>query len=292
MFKTYADLTKLGIVIFVLLSGLAGYAASYASEITFQWPHFISLMAGLYFLSSGSLALNQVQEFKMDAKMPRTSKRPVASGKIKPAAAGIFAVVLLILGAHYLYLAAPLACWLGLVTVALYNGLYVYWWKPKWIFAAIPGALPGALPVTIGYAANSDQILSLDSIYLFLVLFTWQMPHFWALAIRYKGDYEKGGVPTLPTAIGQHTALYHLGLWTFLYLGIAVAAPLFYPASWFYLALVIPLAAKVLQEFILFYRSDGEKKWLSFFMWINVSVLIFQFIPVLDKWNFLLFERH
>ena len=249
-------------------------------------------MAGIYFLSSGSLALNQVQEYKVDAKMARTAKRPVAAGVLKPAAAGIFALCLLILGFYYLAQISTLSLELGLLTVVLYNGLYVYWWKPRWIFAAIPGAIPGALPVTIGYVANSSQIWSLDSIYLFAVLFAWQMPHFWILAIKYRKDYEQGGFPVLPSAIGVNTALYHLGLWTFVYLGIAVAAPIFFPANWFYLALVIPLSAKVLIEFARFFGANAEKRWLSFFMWINVSVLVFMFIPVLDKWNFLLFERH
>lgn len=291
MFKTYSDFTKLGIVIFVLLSGVAGYAASYSSEVPFLWTHALSFLAGLYFLSSGSLALNQVQEYKVDAKMPRTQKRPVASGKIKPAAALIFAICLLFLGCYFLYQTSWLAFVFGLITLVFYNGLYVYWWKPRWIFAAIPGAIPGALPVTIGYVANSTQFLAFDSIYLFLILFAWQMPHFWILAIRYSKDYEQGGFPVLPSAIGVNTALYHLGLWTFLYLGIAAAAPLFFPANWFYLALVLPLCAKVFIEFWRFYKSGGKERWLSFFLWINVSVLIFQFIPVLDKWNFLLFER-
>jgi heme o synthase len=285
--RLYADLTKFGIVIFVVLSGIAGYATSFALEAGFNWNHFLIFLAGLYFLSSGSLALNQVQEYKMDQQMPRTAKRPIASGKIKPAAGGILAFVFLFIGGNLLFQTSFLAGALGLLTVVLYNGVYTYYWKPKMVFAAIPGSIPGALPVTIGYAANSEKIFTTDSIYLFAILFLWQMPHFWALAIKFKDDYGKADVPTLPVALGIERAIYHMGLWTFAYLLVAVAAPIFVHASWIYLALVIPFVVKIAQEFYRFMKSKGEQRWLAFFMWINISVLVFMFVPVLDKWNFL-----
>ncbi len=291
MFKIYADLTKFGIVIFVVLSGVAGYATSFAIERPFDWHHLLHLIGGLFFLSSGSLALNQVQEYKLDQKMPRTAKRPVASGKLTPAAAGILSVTFLIIGSDLLFQCSELSAYLGWATVILYNFIYTYWWKPKWIFAAIPGALPGALPVTIGYAANDSQIFNADSIYLFLILFLWQMPHFWALAIRYKDDYQKGGVPTLPAVLGIPKTLFHTGLWTFLYAMIAVASPWFVHASWVYLALVLPFVFKVLQEFYRFYKSDATERWLAFFMWVNLSVLVFLYVPVIDKWSTLLFPH-
>jgi protoheme IX farnesyltransferase len=288
MFKVYSDLTKFGIVIFVVLSGIAGYATSFAIENIFDWQHFLNLVGGLFFLSSGSLALNQVQEYKIDLKMPRTAKRPIPSGRISPAAASILAVAFLLIGSDLLFQCSEIAGVLGWLTVLLYNVVYTYWWKPKWIFAAIPGAIPGALPVTIGYAANDSNLLNLDSVYLFLILFLWQMPHFWALAIRFKDDYQKGGVPTLPAALGIHKTLYHMGLWTFFYVVVAIASPWFVHASWVYMIAVFPFAFKVLQEFYRFFKSNAEKRWLAFFMWVNLSVLIFLFVPVVDKWSFLL----
>ena len=95
MFKTFSQLTKFGIVIFVLLAGVAGYATGFFIETPFDYKHLITFIGGLYFLSSGSLALNQVQEWKLDQKMPRTQNRPIASGKIKPMAGGILAFAML-----------------------------------------------------------------------------------------------------------------------------------------------------------------------------------------------------
>ncbi len=290
-FKTYSDLTKFGIVIFVLLTGLAGYALSFPFERIFEWQHLVILMGGLYFLSSGSLALNQVQEYKLDQQMPRTSKRPVASGKIKPLAAGVFAASYLLIGSTLLERISPLCCLLGWLTVILYNVVYTYWWKPRMVFGAVPGAIPGALPVTIGYAAHTNQIFNPDSIYIFFIMFLWQMPHFWILAIKYKDDYNRGHVPTLPVAVGVERTLAHMGAYLCAYAALVMAAPIFVYAGWFHILFVFPVTAKLLYEFYKFYRSHGEKGWLKFFLWINVSILVYLFVPVLDKWSFVLGGR-
>ncbi len=290
--KLFSELTKLGITIFVVLSAIAGYATGFESEQVFNLIHFLELVGGVFLLSSGSLAMNQVQEYKLDAQMPRTAQRPIASGRIKPMAGGVLAGSFLFSGFYLLFLASPLSMYLGFLIVVLYNGVYTYIWKPKWIYAAVPGAIPGALPVTVGYAAVNPAILSKESIYLFLILFLWQMPHFWALAIKYKDDYRDGGIPTLPVALGMDRTLYQMGMYNFAYVGCAIISPAFYKSSWFYLLLVVPVSAKLLYEFYKFNKTKGQVGWLKFFMWINVSVLVYLIVPVLDKWNFLFIDSN
>lgn len=291
MAKLYADLTKFGIVIFVLMSGLAGYATGFQIERPFDWKHVLLFVAGLYLLSSGSLALNQVQEYKADRLMPRTAKRPIAAGKITPAAGGILAVSFLVAGLHALSLVSSEAAWVGLVSVFLYNGLYTMWWKKSWDYAAVPGAIPGALPVTIGYAAVNPEIFNSESVYLFLIMFLWQMPHFWVLAIRFQKDYAAGGFPVLPASRGLETTLYQIGLYTFVYVGTAMASPWFVQASWVYLLLVLPFCFQVLREYFRYRKSQAER-WFPFFMWTNISMLVFLIVPVLDKWNFLFIKSN
>jgi protoheme IX farnesyltransferase len=285
--KSYSDLTKFGIVVFVLLSGMAGYITSFPVEVAFSWKHVLCFVLGLYGLSSGSLALNQWQEQELDKKMPRTSKRPICSGKMSSAKGFMIASGLLIMGSVFLFITSITAFLVGLVTVVFYNYFYTKQWKPKMIFAAIPGAIPGALPITIGFAANDPNIFKSDSIYLFLIMFFWQMPHFWALALKYKEDYKLGGVPTLPVALGSEKALYHIGIYSFAFVITAIASPWFVTSSWAYLAVVVPLAIKVLLEYFKYFKANGEKGWFSFFMWVNVSMLIFIFAPIFDKWSFL-----
>lgn len=288
MLKTYLDLTKFGIVVFVLLSGIIGYATGYLIEQPFDWRHAVRFILGLYLLSSGSLALNQVQEYKIDQKMPRTKNRPIASGKLKPAAGAIISCFFLYLGLVLLYECNPMAFKVGLVSVFLYNGLYTLYLKRQWIYAAVPGAVPGALPVTIGYAAVNSNIGNPESVYLFLIMFLWQMPHFWVLAMKYKNDYAAGGIPVLPAALGTEKTLQQIGLYTFAYVGVAIFSPWIVHASWMYLLLVLPFAIKVLQEFYLFNRSKGQERWLGFFMWTNISMLVFLIVPVVDKWAFII----
>jgi protoheme IX farnesyltransferase len=282
MLKTYSELVKLGIVIFVLLSGVAGYATSFIVEQPFEPLHLLSLVGGLYFLSAGSLALNQVQEWRQDQKMERTAKRPIASGKVSPRAGLKISLVHLMTGGIFLLNSSLMAFVFGIITVVLYNGFYVYIWKKKWAFGAIPGAIPGALPVTIGYVANDQNWFNSDSIYLFLILFLWQIPHFWVLALKYKEDYAKGEFPVLPVVMGNEKTFGQIIVYTLLYVAVALAAPWFAQTSWAYLALIIPFVFFIIKALISYIKTQGDR-WLGFFLWLNFSMLAFLFVPVLDK---------
>lgn len=284
MLKTYTQLTKFGIVVFVLLSGLAGYLLSFPIGTEFDIKSFLTFFAGMYFISSGSLALNQVQEWEKDQMMPRTASRPIAAGRIKPAAAGILSFIFIAVGAELLFEVSVISAAIGLLIVALYNGFYVYKWKPEWAFGAIPGALPGALPVTMGYAAHTNNIWSPISVYIFLILFIWQMPHFWCLAIRFKDDYSKAGFPVLPAIHGIEKTLYHIRVWVVIYILTAIASVALFQNFWIHIILVLPFSFFVLKYFIRFHKANAQQGWLGFFLWTNFSVLAFLFAPVLDKW--------
>jgi protoheme IX farnesyltransferase len=283
--RLYLDLTKSGIVVFVLLTGLAGFALSHPLFAHWDWTQLVLTLFTLYFFSSGSFAINQAQEWATDELMPRTEGRPIPSGKITKTQAYILGFGYLVLGLFFAVLINTTVVVLSLSTVVLYNLLYTLYWKRKWAFGAVPGAIPGAVPVMIGYAANTDTIFTPDCIYIFALVFLWQMPHFWALAIRYKDDYAKGGIPVLPVRIGTQATLYHMGLYTFTYIAVALASPWFTPPHYAYIFLVIPCAIKLLWEFFKYYRAGAQEKWLSFFLWTNFSVLLFLAAPVIDRWT-------
>lgn len=283
--KTFLTLTKTGIVFFVVVSGLTGFALSWPMGEVFDLGRLIATLFALYFFSAGSFAINQAQEWRIDSQMRRTQSRPIPSGDVSVLQAYILGFGFVFLGTLAGLLVNEWVAGLGLATVVLYNVLYTLYWKKKWAFGAVPGAIPGAMPVVIGYAANSDRLLHPELIYVFMVMFLWQMPHFWSLAIRYKDDYAKGGIPVLPTRIGTQATLFHMGLYMFAYVGIAIASPWFTIAHFFYAALVVPFAAKVLYEFFRYYRTGAQARWINFFLWINFSVLVFLLAPVLDKWQ-------
>jgi protoheme IX farnesyltransferase len=110
------------------------------------------------------------------------------------------------------------------------------------------------------------------------------MPHFWCLAIRFKEDYKDGGFPVLPVQLGVPRTLYHMGLYVFAYVGVALSAPFFLTANVLYLVLVLPISMKVLWEFFKYHNEKAEKSWLPFFMWVNGSLLVYLAVPVMDKW--------
>lgn len=288
--KPYFVLTKIGITIFVLLTGLLGYAFSFSIEDNFSASHFLSLVFGLFFLSGGSLALNQIQDRDIDKLMKRTLNRPLVSGQMTISVAYWIAITHLVGGVVLLSLASQLAALLGVFCVALYNGPYTMFWKRSMAFGAVPGAIPGSLPVTIGFAANSNDVLSIGSIYLFVIMFLWQMPHFWALAIKFKDDYALGSVPVLPSARSIDLTLNQMLLYMLSYSLLALASPLFVQSSYLYLFCVVPAVFKLMFEFVKYYRDKAETRFLPFFMWMNISMLIFLFVPVADRWIFLIWS--
>ena len=303
--KSYLKLTKAGITFFALLSAGAGYflalqTTSHIDVASLPFP-FWWLMAGLYLVVSGSFALNQAYEWTSDSLMKRTQKRPVPAGQMTAFQALAFGLFLVVLGLFILMALKPLTAGLALLAVLLYNVFYTMSWKKKWAFAAVPGALPGALPVLIGWSVPTSLIWQAESLYLFFILFLWQMPHFWSLALHYKEDYKLAGFPVLPLQAGQNQTFRFMGFYLMAYLGLALLAPLFWtPLSFekegygvegfskpvivamaplvIYIVLLFTFCVKVFWEFIKF---SHNLKWKPFFMWLNFSVLIFLYAPVL-----------
>jgi len=277
-FKAYQSLTKFGIVLFVLVVGLSGYALGLPAGSGVEFSEVLLLLFGLYTLSAGSLALNQVQEISVDKKMKRTQKRPIVDGYFSRFQGLLISVLLMVFGLASLAVVSFRSFYIGFLTLVLYNVLYTYLWKKKWAFGAVPGGVPGALPPVIGYLAHEGSKFSDPELfYLFMVLFLWQMPHFWILAIKLKEDYKSGGIPVLPILIGDDRTRYHMALYLFPYLGIAAASPLFVIHSLIGSVVIWVTALVVLLSFFRYLKNTN--KWLMFFLSLNLSVLIFVLVP-------------
>jgi heme o synthase len=214
----YAELSKFGIVLLVLVSAGAGFMLSAPLGPEFPWPQGLLVLAGVMLLSCGASALNQVQERGRDSLMARTAGRPLPSGRLSHVQGLAFSIVAIAAGAAVLWLGVgPTAGILGLIASGFYNGVYTPWLKPNSPFAAVPGAIPGAIPPVIGWVTGGGHLTDAGAVILFGILFLWQMPHFWALALRYRADYAAGGFPMVSERVGvEGTArliqLYALGL--------------------------------------------------------------------------------
>ena len=290
----YKAFSKSGIVTLVLISVIGGYLMSFPLDQSLHFSHILLTLVGVLFLASGSSALNQFQERKIDKTMPRTALRPLPSGEMSETEALAFIWVTLLIGIVSLSQISFLVLALGLGAVFSYNGLYTLWWKPRMAFAAIPGAIPGALPILMGAAAAAGSI-NTAGIYWFLILFIWQMPHFWVLADRYRDDYALGGIPTLPVSRGTEVTHFQIVLWSLAYIGLALAGPLFAGVEWIYFIGALLVSALILVELVRYSRArvgaaaDEKKAWLRFFLWINFSLILFLVFGVIDRWKMIWF---
>ena len=193
--RDYVELTKPRITVLILICTAVGY--TFGSPASFHLAPFFHVLLGTALMASGTAALNQWYEADSDARMRRTSKRPLAAGRMQRAHGLIFGVFLSVAGFADLWFGAnALAAALGFFTLATYIFLYTPL-KRRSAACTTVGALPGAMPPLIGYAAASG-VLDSGALALFLILFVWQFPHFYAIAWMYREDYARGGIRMLP----------------------------------------------------------------------------------------------
>jgi protoheme IX farnesyltransferase len=280
----YREFSKSGIVALVLISVLGGYLTGQSFEVPFSLPHLTTTLLSILLLASGSSALNQWQEKAIDAKMPRTANRPLPSGRMSDTEALTFIFTCLGIGTALLFLDSLEMGILGVSAVVSYNGLYTLWWKRKMPFAAVPGAIPGALPILMGHVASSRDLWSPGGWYLFAILFFWQMPHFWVLALKYSDDYRNGEIPTLPVSLGELITRKQITVWGLAYIGISMMAPLFIPVGNIYLISTVLVGFWVAIELFRYWVKPEGRSWLRFFLSINFSLVAYIGLIVIDLW--------
>lgn len=186
-------------------------------------------------------AFNQVMEQDLDVAMGRTSKRPLVVGAISTRLALSFAGLLALISlAIFWVFTNPLATVLTLIAIAFYVGIYTAVLKRRTPQNIVWGGIAGCMPVLIGWAAVTNS-LSLSAFLLFLVIFFWTPPHFWALAIKYKEDYSRANVPMLPVVAAERIVtrqmLAHAVAMIASSIALGVVAAL--PAWYFVIALLL-----------------------------------------------------
>ena len=207
--KGYYELTKPGITQMVVLTAAVGYYVGLPHSIPFASVdnilRFVVFACATTLVSAGACALNHYVERNDDAVMKRTAQRPIPSGLISANAALIFAVISSVVGLSAMFLINTLTFALALCTTLSYVFVYTPMKKKSWI-AMLVGGIPGALPVLGGYTASTGHT-DMTAFLLFAIMFVWQMPHFLALAMMYRHDYERGGFALLRSEESQQTTV-------------------------------------------------------------------------------------
>ena len=203
--RDFLELTKPRITALILICTAVGYL--FGCRAVFHFLTLLHALLGTALMASGTSALNQWYEADSDARMRRTRGRPIPAGRMKRSHGFVFGVLLSTAGFVELWVGTNvLAAALGLFTLISYMFVYTPL-KQRSPACTTVGALPGAMPPLIGYAAASGA-LDTWALALFLILFVWQFPHFYAIAWMYREDYARGGIKMLPVIEpdGQSTA--------------------------------------------------------------------------------------
>ncbi len=174
----------------------------------------VAATLGIGLVAGAAAAINCLVEQKIDAVMARTRGRPLPRGTLTSPQTLVFASVIGGIGLLLLYFAVnPLTMWLTLATFVGYAVIYTILLKPATPQNIVIGGASGAMPPVLGWAAVTGQVSS-DALILFLIIFAWTPPHFWALALYRKLEYAKAGVPMLPVTHGDKFTRLHVLLYT------------------------------------------------------------------------------
>jgi protoheme IX farnesyltransferase len=277
--RDYYVLTKPGVVQLLVFTAIVGMLL--ASPGMVSWDVLIFGSLGIALAAASGATVNHILDQRIDAQMLRTRDRPMATGRVSDRDAMAFALALGIGGIGILALAVnPLTALLTFFSLIGYAVVYTVYLKRATPQNIVIGGAAGAAPPVLGWAAVQNEV-GWFAILLFLIIFTWTPPHFWALAVARKADYEKAGIPMLPVTHGIATTKNFIVGYTIL-LCIVSVMPWFLGFS----GLLYLLGASALGAGFLFYafdlRSsvDNSKGMRTFAFSISYLVALFSFLLV------------
>ena len=244
--KGYVALTKPRIIELLLVTTVPTMVVA-ANGIPSLWLIVTTLIGGTL-AAAGANAFNMVIDRDIDAVMQRTKRRPLVTGVMTPRAATIFAAALEI--ASFAVLSTwvnSLSAWLALSATAFYVFVYTMWLKRRSKQNIVIGGAAGAVPVLVGWAAVTNS-LTWTPVLLFAVIFIWTPPHFWALAVRYRDDYEAANVPMMPVVASLRRTTLEILVYSVVLWAITMLIGPFARLGWIY-----ALASTVLGALFSFY---------------------------------------
>lgn len=197
---------------------------------------------GIWLVAGAAAAFNCIVEQGIDAKMKRTAWRPTARGELSNTQTLLFSAVLGVLGSAVLYFwVNPLTMWLTFATFVGYAVVYTVILKPLTPQNIVIGGASGAMPPVLGWAAITGDV-GPEALILFLIIFLWTPPHFWALALYRVEDYRKSGLPMLPVTHGSEFTRLHIFLYTLVLFAACLLPFIYGMSSWLYLVVALGLS--------------------------------------------------
>ncbi|WP_338414400.1 heme o synthase [uncultured Sphaerotilus sp.] len=257
--RQYVALTKPRVVQLIVFCAAIGMLLAIPGAP--RWADVVTALlatAGIWLVASAAAAFNCLIEQKIDARMKRTSWRPTANGDLSQAQALLFSAVLGGAGMALLYFRVnPLTAWLTFGTFVGYAVIYTVILKPMTPQNIVIGGASGAMPPVLGWAALTGEV-GPEAIALFLIIFLWTPPHFWALALYRAEDYARAGLPMLPVTHGNEFTRLQILLYTFILFAATLLPFVQGMSSWLYLAAAVVLGARFIHYAIRLRREYSE----------------------------------
>ena len=213
---------------------------------------------GIACVAGAAAAMNCLIEQGIDARMARTRARPLPRGELAPREVAAFAAVLGGSGLFVLHQAVnPLTMWLTLATFVGYAVVYTVFLKPRTPQNIVIGGASGAMPPVLGWAAVTGEV-SADALLLFLIIFAWTPPHFWALALYRTADYARAGLPMLPVTHGSEYTRLSVLLYTLILFGVTLLPFATQMSGLLYLGAAVALGARFIHYAWRLYRDYSD----------------------------------
>ena len=257
VWKDYLELCKPKVVLLILFTALVGMFLSTEGWVPFNAWFFGLLGIGL--AASAGAALNHWVDEEIDAKMARTHDRPLPQGNISSRQAVVFSLTLAALSMVILVVFVNLlTAVLTFASMVGYAVIYSMFLKRSTPQNIVLGGAAGAAPPVLGWTAVTGELHS-EALLLFLIIFIWTPPHFWALATKRVDDYSKAGVPMLPVTHGIAMTKLHILLYTVLLVIITIMPFLIMMSGTIYLAGALTLGVGFVFYSLKLYRSEGDE---------------------------------
>lgn len=252
----YYELTKPRVVMLAAFCALIGMLL--AADGPLPWSILIAGLAGISLLAGAGFAFNCLIERSIDARMARTRARPLARGEVSVHGTIIFAGVIGGIGAMLLYwYVNPLTMWLTMGTFVGYAVIYTVLLKPATPQNIVIGGASGAMPPVLGWTAVANEVTA-PAIVLFLIIFVWTPPHFWALALYRIEDYKRSGLPMLPITHGPEFTRLNVLLYTVLLVAVSLMPVMIRMSGLFYLFSALALGLVFLYYAWRLWRSYSD----------------------------------
>ena len=243
VYSQFYALTKPRVVQLIVFCALIGMVLAVPGVPS--WAEFrLALLAclGIWLVAGAAAAFNCIVEQGIDAKMKRTAWRPTAKGQLGNGQTLLFSAVLCGLGSVLLYVwVNPLTMWLTFATFVGYAVVYTVILKPLTPQNIVIGGASGAMPPVLGWAAMTGDV-GPEALLLFLIIFLWTPPHFWALALYRVEDYRKSGLPMLPVTHGNEFTRLQVLLYTLVLFAACLLPYVYGMSSWLYLLAAVGLS--------------------------------------------------